>query len=763
MEQQPLQNIQPPQVEEINIREYFRIIYQFRYLVVLIFVIAIIGTILYTYQQPRIYSATSKILLENQATGADFLMLTGQGTGKNYINNQIQLIKSKPLLTAAWEIMKKNPEWEAYPISATENPIVHLGEDIKVEALRETDVLNLSYESTNPGEAMAAANAIADAVVQQNNQVARLEYTTVREFLGEQLDLISRRLQASEEDLRAFKNENKIAELTETTKKWIEQTADLESQYESALTDQAVKAKTLEVLRKQLKDQDSLMVEVDNVLRAPYIEQLRKDITNTQATITKLRTNENYSSDHPQIKLLQEELAKIKATLDAEIKKYISKNLNYDPLSFRNQILTKIVQAEVELEMARTQVQGLEQTKAIFEDRIITLPDKELQLARLTRNMALDEKIYAIMMEKYEDARIAEQAKIGNIRVIDYAERPDKPIKPNIAMNLLVGILLGLGLGIATALIVHSMDTKLRTLEDIENYVRLPIMGTIPIIQESESRIMEFNRMIEQSEGENKEQLSKSLHYVMMQLVSHYAPKSPISEAYRTLRTNIISKKPEGSTSILVTSPGPKEGKSTTVANLAITFSQMNAKVILIDMDMRRPMIHNKFALEKENGISDYLIDPDVPLKQIIKASGVPNLDIITSGFIPPNPSELISSPRTDKLIEELKSQYDFIFFDTPPIIAVTDALILTKKVDLTFFVVRCGTTEKGIVKRAKDMMENINANIDGIIVNGVYVQKYYSKSNYYYYYYYYYYGEEIPKKQKKANLPFIRKNKSIP
>ncbi|HOT40666.1 MAG TPA: GumC family protein, partial [Candidatus Syntrophosphaera thermopropionivorans] len=543
MEQQPIQNIQPPQVEEINLKEYLRIIYQFRYLIVIIFVVVIIGTILYTYQQPRIYSASSKILLENQTTGADILMLTGQGSGKNYINNQIQLIKSKPLLSAAWEIMKKNPEWEAYPISSTENPIGHLG-GIKVEALRETDILTLSYESTNPGEAMAVVNAIADAVVQQNNQIARLEYTTVREFLGEQLDLISRRLQASEEDLRAFKNENKIVELTETTKKWIEQSADIESQYESALTDQAVKARTLEVLKRQLKDQDSLMVEVDNVLRAPYIEQLRKDITNTQATIAKLRTNENYSSDHPQIKLLQEELSKTKATLDAEIKKYISKNLNYDPLSFRNQILTKIVQAEVDLEMARTQVQGLEQTKAIFEDRIITLPDKELQLARLTRSMALDEKIYGIMMEKYEDARIAEQAKIGNIRVIDYATRPDKPIKPNISMNLLVGILLGLGLGVATALIVHSMDTKLRTLEDIESYVRLPIMGTIPLIQESESRIIEFNQMIEQSEGENKEQLSKSLHYVMMQLVSHYAPKSPISEAYRTLRTNILSKKP---------------------------------------------------------------------------------------------------------------------------------------------------------------------------------------------------------------------------
>ena len=154
---------------------------------------------------------------------------------------------------------------------------------------------------------------------------------------------------------------------------------------------------------------------------------------------------------------------------------------------------------------------------------------------------------------------------------------------------------------------------------------------------------MEFNNMIEQAEGENKEQLSKSLHYVMMQLVSHYAPKSPIAESYRTLRTNILAKKPTGSTTLLVTSSGPKEGKSTTIVNLAITLSQMNSRVLLVDMDMRRPVIHSKFGIEKENGLSDYLIDPDVTMDKVIKNSGINNLDVITSGFVPPNPSELIS------------------------------------------------------------------------------------------------------------------------
>jgi tyrosine-protein kinase Etk/Wzc len=397
----------------------------------------------------------------------------------------------------------------------------------------------------------------------------------------------------------------------------------------------------------------------------------------------------------------------------------------------------------------------------MYNQRLIAIPNTELELARLTRNLMLDEKIHSMMMEKYEDAKIAEQAKIGNIRIIDYAERPTIPIKPRVSMNILVGIILGLGLGIGSAFLVHSLDTKLRTLEDMESFVRLPIAGTIPVIREAESKLQEFNDMINSATGENREQLTRSMHYVMMQLVSHYAPKSPIAEAYRTLRTNILAKKGEGSVAILVTSSGPKEGKSTSIANLAITFAQMNSKVILVDMDLRRPTVHSKLGLEKENGTSDFLIDPEVSVEQVIKPSGIANLDVITSGFIPPNPSELIASPRTDVLLEELKSRYDYVLVDSPPLIAVTDALILTKKVDMTYLVVRCGFTDKGIIKRTKELMNNIEGRIDGIIVNGIYVQKYYSKQNYYYYYYYYY-GEEVPQKQKRNVNRFLRKNKSI-
>ena len=747
--------------DEIKLSDYIRIVLQYRYLVVLVFVLVMVGTIFYTARQPKIYSASARILLEDQKTGADFLLIASSGMGRNAINNQIELIKSRPTLTLAWEIMKKYPDWDLFPMASRENPVEGLAV-VKVESKRDTDILTIGIESTSPTEAMVAVNAITEAIQQQNTQHARLEYTTIREFLETQLDAISRRLQASENDLREFKNLNRLTELTTETTKLIEQSTELESMIEMALTEQAVHARSLEIITRQLSEQDSLLINIDNLIKVPFIEELRKQVVETQGLITKLITKNEYPLDHPQILLLNRELENARTNLDREVRKLVNVSIGNDPLTLRADLINRMIQANIDLELSRTRVEGLEQTQEIYEQRIISLPNTELELARLSRNMILDSKIHGMMMEKYEDAKIAEQAKVGNIRIIDQATRPVSPIKPRVPMNILVGIILGLGLGVGAAFLVHSLDNKLRTLDDMESYVRLPIMGTIPTIREAEAKLAEFNEMIEKADGENREQLTRSMHFVMQQLVSHYAPKSPIAEAYRTLRTNILARKVEGSTTLLVTSSGPKEGKSTSIANLAITLAQMNSKVVLVDMDMRRPTIHSKFALDKENGSSDFLIDSEIKISEVVKPSGILNLDIVTSGFVPPNPSELIASPRFDTMISELKKEYDFILFDTPPVIAVTDALILTKKVDMTFVVVRCGQTDKGIIKRTKELMENIDAKIDGIIVNGIYVQKYYSKQNYYYYYYYYYYGDEIPKKQRNNVSRFLRKNKSL-
>jgi len=747
------------QQEEIRFSDYIKIVYHYRLLITCVFLLIFAITAVYTLKSPKIYQATAKVLLEDKGK-QDLLFLANQGVNATTINNNMEIMKSRPVLGLAYQLVLKHKDSDTFPMVLSGAPISNMQAKLKVESKRETDLLAISYESTNPQEAMTTVNSVSEALQQQNTQYARLEFTTIREFLENQLDALSRRLQTSEEDLRAYKIENSMTELSEETKSLIEKSADAQALYEEAVTNSAIASKTYMYLKNQLVKQDSLISNVNNILATPYIDELRKNIVETQATIARLVSKNGYTMDHPQIKQLSDETDNLRGKLIAEISRVSAvKSGSSDPLEYRSDLIQKIAVAQIDMSVAVAKVEAMKSSVDNYNQRMTTLPDKELELARLTRNLAIDEKIHGIMVEKYEDAKVAEQAKMGNVRIIERAELPSIPIKPKTTMNMIIGLLLGLTVGIASAFIVHSMDTKIRTVEDLEALVKLPLVGTIPFINESSSGYEMLANIAGDAPDENQKEIEKSLQYVVAQLVTQYAPKSPISESYRTLRTNILAKKPQGPVTIMVTSSGPKEGKSTTISNLAIAFAQMNAKIVLVDFDMRRPMLQNKFAIEKETGSSDYLIDEDISVDNIIKQSGIPNLDLITSGFVPPNPAELLASSRVDQMLIDLKKRYDIVLIDTPPIIAVTDAMILAKKVDMLYLLIRIGQTEKGLVRRAREMMGNINASINGIIANGLVVQKYYSRYNNYYYYYYYYYGDNVPEKKRK-NLPkILRKN----
>jgi tyrosine-protein kinase Etk/Wzc len=248
--------------------------------------------------------------------------------------------------------------------------------------------------------------------------------------------------------------------------------------------------------------------------------------------------------------------------------------------------------------------------------------------------------------------------------------------------------------------------------------------------------------------GESEEILEA--RQIETRLVTHFDPKSPVSEAYRTLRTNIQFKnKQTKQHTILVTSAAPKEGKSTTVANLAITMAQMGNETILIDGDLRRPVIHSIFNMKKENGLTNYLIGNGT-LEEIIRPTFVDHLVVIPSGPLPPNPSELLGSDEMKKLLEELKKKFEVILFDSPPVIAVTDAAILSMLVDGIVLVIKAHQTHREAIKRAKSLLDTAEAKIFGSLLNGVNIQKTYGTNYYYYYYHYYqYYGHDLKRRKR--------------
>jgi len=364
-----------------------------------------------------------------------------------------------------------------------------------------------------------------------------------------------------------------------------------------------------------------------------------------------------------------------------------------------------------------------------------------------------------MLIEKYEEAKIAEKSKIGKIRIVEEARIPESPIKPNKRMNMMIAIVLGLGLGIGAALLIHSLDSKIRTFDDVRKFVSLPVLGTIPHIQSDDMELDNLEQEISSAKGSDKDKYEQILQQVQARLITNYSPKSSTAEAFRILRTNIISRKKNSDcTTLLITSSGPKEGKSTIQANMATALAQMDAKVILVDLDLRRPMVHTILGFEKETGMSDFLMDKTTKIEDIIKPTNIKNLDIITSGIIPPNPSELLASKRMDDALRDLKEKYDYILFDSPPVIAVTDSMVMANKVDLLILAIRVDQADKNVVRRTKELLENIKVDITGVVINGIQPHRYYNSYEYNYYYYYFYGKSE----EKKSKNKFFGKNKSL-
>ncbi len=743
----------PEQEQEIKLRDYYRIILRHIKLIGIIFVLVMVATIYYTARAPRIYESSGKILLElNKQT--DLFFSTG-GFGRNDLNNQMEVIKSPSVMESAIEKLKRNPDAENFPILSSDNPRVILAKEIEVSAEREVDIIDVSFKSISPNEAQAAVNAVMDSYQDESLKYTRAEVTSVREFLEKQLDVTSKKLAISEEDLRAYKIAHEVFALTEETKEMITNMVEFEAQLSSAKTELQIVEKKLAYLKDELTKIDDALGEEMASISSPVSEQLRQKLIENESKLAIFLTKKGYTENHPQLLALRDEIDNIKRQMKTEIAKILEVNkYSFNPLDRRQQLFTDIISTEVEFQTATSKVSGLETVVEEYSVRMSGLPDAELELARLERSKAINEQIFSMLITRYEEAKISEEGKLSNIRIINSATSPRSPVSPKVKMNILIGLLLGFGLGIGAAFLLESLNTKINNLSDVERYVKLPILGTIPDIPLDEKQLADIeDRMGKEKDKGVLQKLTTTQRQMVARLVPHYSPKSPIAEAYRTFRTNVVSLPaifPGGGRIFLVTSSGPKEGKSTSAGNLAITLSQMRSKTVLVDCDMRRPMIHNLFIISRENGLSKYLTTDNIDIHEIIKPSGMDNLDIITAGHVPPNPSELLSSKKMDELFAKLREEYDYIIVDSPPIIAVTDALILSKKVDQLVLVIRVNSTEREIIEQAKSLLHNIDVKVAGVVVNGIEVKKYYSGYKYYYYYYYYYYTDDEKGAKKK-------------
>jgi non-specific protein-tyrosine kinase len=347
----------------------------------------------------------------------------------------------------------------------------------------------------------------------------------------------------------------------------------------------------------------------------------------------------------------------------------------------------------------------------------------QAELTRLRSTLTQYQTSYANLLKSYEEIRLTEAQAIDNVVVAEPAVVPRYPVKPNTLMNTLLAAVVGCMLAVGVAFLIEYLDDTIKTSEDVSQTLELSTLGAIT--------------RIEARTGEEK-------------VVTALQPRSPIAEAYRALRTNIqFSAVDRPLKTLLVTSANPLEGKSTTVANLGVVMAQAGLSVIVVDSDLRRPALHKFFGVDNKQGLTDALLQSAPSPDGYLQGTAIENLQVLTSGPLPPNPSELLGSQRMRGLIEQLKGKADVLLFDSPPVLAVTDAAVLANQVDGVLLVVDAGATRREAASRARETIAKVGASLLGVALNKLSAK---GAGGYYYYYYYSSEGEGKERRRRKRS-----------
>jgi capsular exopolysaccharide synthesis family protein len=545
---------------------------------------------------------------------------------------------------------------------------------------------------------------MAASYIQQNLENRFIATQQAKEWLTGQLEDLRAKVERADEALQSFGAKHGIISLEQKENVIMQRLTELNEALTKAEADRMSK----EALYRQTREKnfDSL----PSILENKLIQDLKQAYIQMEAQFMKL--SETFKPDYPEMVRLKNQLGTVQKRLDAEIDKIIFAIKNdYESGLRRESLLRKAFEEQ--------------------KSRAMEMKEKSIQYNILKREADTNTELHRGLLQRMKEAGVSAGITASNIQVVDQAELPIRPHKPNKELNLLLSAIVGLFLGVGMAFFIEYLDNTVKTPEEVEGVLRLPSFGMVPEIS-----------------FERRKRLEKGASYPV-ELITHGHPKSMLSEAYRNIRTSVLlsfSEKPPKR--IVITSPNPAEGKTTTVINTAIAMAQTGARVVIIDSDMRRPRVHKVFESENETGLSSFL-SGNADLESVIRNTEVPNLCYVPAGPIPPNPSELIGSNLFKQMLDALGEKFDHVVIDSPPILGFADSAILSTCVDGIILVVVGGKTPRETLQRAKEAIHQVNGKILGVVINRVNIHR--SDYGYYYYRYHHYYGEE----GKKKRLPF--------
>jgi capsular exopolysaccharide synthesis family protein len=554
----------------------------------------------------------------------------------------------------------------------------------------QTTVVNAFYQGTDPSLTPYILNAAVVAL--SENGVLRLrELSTQREaYLRTQLAEASNNYQSALTALQRFKE--------------TQGTVDISAEEQSLLN-------SVQLFDRERQQQRENLALLQEILTSDTTRGVTVETLNRLAAIPNMSTNTAIAFQLQNLLKLYDD----RRAITAGALGFREDNPSVQALDQRLQQAGRALRQEAQAtaEGIRSNLDGLDARIRDLRTRLSQFPGKETEIGKLQLDASLYNDTYRYLMTQLQSAELESATIAPYIDVVETATVASR-IGITTRQRVVVGLLVGLFLGIVIAFFLEYLDQTIKTASDVERALRIPVLGLIPLDARSAHLVPPGRRR-------------------GIGLITNAAPDDPTSEAYRVLRTNVtfVSAEQRALQIICITSAGPGEGKSTTAANLAITLAQQGSHTLLVDADLRRPLVHRAFNLVQEPGLTDILIATSAA-REAIRPNVIQGLDVLPGGALPPNPSELLGSEAMHRLIGELRSQYDTIIFDTPPALAVTDATVLGTNADAVILVIRAGETEEIAAQRALEVFRRVQVRVAGAVLNGV--EK--TRDRYYYYYY---------------------------
>ena len=708
----------------IDLYKYWQVLKR-RWVVLTIVSFSLFGaTGLMTFlQQPR-YSAQGKLNFSKKnevssLTGLDKQLgeLSGLTSATNPLETEAEVIRSRKIIQKAISKLKlKNKN--AQLVSADK-----LIKNLKIKSIRRTDVLALSYQSTDPQEAATVVNSIMENYLEHNIRSNRAEATAARNFLLQQLPEVKAKVLEAEVNLRKFKESNNIINLQEEAKAGVEglkEILDEITKNRAQLVDVNTRS---QALQEKLELNSEQAIALSGLSSSTTVQGVLEEYQNLQQQLATQRTR--YTDRHPEIINLYNKTIALRQQLKTKVIQNLKRSQSIKERDLqmgqvKQDITASLVSAEIERLGLTNRVAQLRNEYLNFHKRLSSLPGLEQQQLQIERQLQIARSTYEQLLKRLQEVELLEHQNVGNATILSEAVIPTKPVSPRIVLNLLLGACLSILLGATIALLVEAIDKSIRSVEEAKWLLNYPLLGTIPKLDKKEK--------------------------VELPLIEN--PYSAISSAFEMLQIGLnftISDKKLGV--IVVTSAVPGEGKSFVSSNLAIATAKLGRRVLIIDGDMRRPRQHKIWGLDNITGLSNILVNQAEIQNTVIQK--LRNLDIMTAGTIPPNPIALLDSQRIVSLIQQARDNYDFIIIDTPASILAPDAQVLGKLADGILFVVRPGIVDSTTASNTKRILEQSGQHVLGMVVNDIT-----SGDSYGSHYHYHYYTQKVAKNNDSLKLP---------